>query len=162
MRTLQAALIVLAVAVLGMATYLINGVTVRPTGPYTLLATVPYALAKSTESTSLMFSPKFNRNHEVAILCNKPFSVSTIYSEKIRVEVFRFGIATFDKILSERQRSLVGRNYASTDEISLGWIAAWDLIPGSAIARLTVADGEPLPQAEDHDCKIAVRPSPVL
>ena len=162
MRKHHAVLIALAVAALGTAAFVMLGVIARPSGPYTPLALVPYALTKSGESTSLTFSPKFNRNHEVAILCNKPFGASEIYSQKIRVEVMRFGITIFDEVLSERQRSAVGANYASSDETSLGWIVAWDLVPGSAKARLTVAGGEPLPQAKDHDCKFAVRPSPAI
>jgi hypothetical protein len=151
----------LAIALTCAVVYLFLAISFRPSGPFEPLATTDYFFDKPN-TRELTFTPKFFRNHEIAIISTRPFPVNELFNWKARVQVYRFGIKLDDHELRENSRTFVEKSQENCKDISFGWIRTLDLIPGKTIVRITVDQGDSKGDKYSPFLKVAVRPSPII
>ncbi len=160
-KNIANALVSLSVAVVGTIAYLFLAVAYRPSGPFEPLASTNFFFDKPG-TRELTFTPKFFREHEVAILASQPFPVKEEFHWKANVQVYRFGIKIYDHELEENHRGFVRYSTENCNSISFGWIRTMDLLPGQTTVRITVLQGDPNSSKYLSSSKVTVRPSPII
>ncbi len=151
----------LTIALTCTVVYLFLAIVFRPSGPFEPLATTDLFFDKRG-TKELTFTPKFFRNHEVAIISSQPFPVDEQFNWHARVQVYRFGIKIDDHELKENTRSIVAQSVGQCSDISFGWIRTLDILPGKTTVRITVDQGDSNATKYSSVFRVAVRPSPII
>jgi hypothetical protein len=155
------AIISLMIAVTCTIGYLLLALAYRPSGPFEPIATTEFFFDKPG-TKDLTFTPKFFREHEVAILASPPFPVKEQFNWKVNVQVYRLGIKIDEHELVENHRGLVKSSLDNCHSISFGWIRTLDLVPGKTSVRINVLQGDPSAAKYASSFKVVVRPSPII
>lgn len=160
-RYIKRVFLALAIATISLVVFFFVAIAYRPSGPFDPLAEADFFFDKPG-TRELTFTPKFFRDHEVAIIASEPFPAKEQFTWKATVEVYRFGIRIDQHVLEENHRGLTRSSLDSARNISFGWIRTFDLIPGKTTVRITVIQGDSSSSKYLSNFKVVVRPSPII
>ena len=135
---------------------------VRPSGPYDALVSTNYFFHSTGTIKEMSFSPRFCRNHEIAITSTNPFPTHLPITCRVRAQVYRFGRQIDDQLLSESSRTYADTSLKTVNSISYHWIRTLDMIPGTARVKLSVVEGDPSTAKHTNDFMVIIRASPYI